>query len=259
MRRGELNSYETMRKTKDSRILNEIDHGKMLAHHDPEAIWGWGTPAGEERAVRRARIIAESARLGPRIDALEIGCGTGLFTEIFATTGARILALDLSPELLDIAWKRNLPQERVRFMQKPFEDCNEDRPFDAVIGSSILHHLDLDAALPKIYRLLKPGGVMSFAEPNMLNPQILLQKNIPWLKEYLGDSPDETAFVRWHTKRLIRNYGFIDVQVTPFDWVHPATPDRLIRFVTYLGNLFEKIPLIKELAGSLHITCKRPI
>jgi 2-polyprenyl-3-methyl-5-hydroxy-6-metoxy-1,4-benzoquinol methylase len=31
-------------------------------------------------------------------------------------------------------------------------------PFDAVIGSSVLHHLEIEEAVPKIYALLKPGS-----------------------------------------------------------------------------------------------------
>jgi 2-polyprenyl-3-methyl-5-hydroxy-6-metoxy-1,4-benzoquinol methylase len=250
---------KTMKRSKESRILSEINHGKKLAYHGAEDIWGWGSSAGKERADRRARIIADSAGLGPGKRALEIGCGTGLFTEVFAATGAMVVAVDLSAELLDIARKRNLHPDRVQFIQKPFEDCSEKEPFDAIIGSSVLHHLDLSIALPKIFLLLKPGGIVSFAEPNMINPQILLQKNIPWLQQYLGDSPDETAFVRWRTRRLILQHGFIDVHVTPFDWLHPATPDIMIKSVNFIGKIFEKIPLIKEFAGSIHIKCRRPI
>ena len=37
-----------------------------------------------------------------------------------------------------------------------------DDSFDAVIGSSVLHHLDIEKALSEIYRVLRPGGVISF-------------------------------------------------------------------------------------------------
>jgi hypothetical protein len=42
---------------------------------------------------------------------------------------------------------------------------------------------------------LKSGGTIYFTEPNMLNPQIAIQKNVSWVKRKLGDSPDETAFL----------------------------------------------------------------
>lgn len=241
------------------RARHEITHGKRLAESAPELIWGWGTPAGRLRAKRRAGLIAAGAGLGPRMRALEIGCGTGIFTEMFVQTGTQIVAVDISAELLDKARSRGLPADKVRFLEKRFEDCDVDGPFDAVIGSSVLHHLDIEAALDKIYQLLKPAGVLSFAEPNMLNPQIMLQKNIPWLKERMGDSPDETAFIRWQFCSLLWQAGFEEVEITPFDWLHPATPVALINMVRQTGRWLEKIPVLREFAGSLYIRAYRPL
>ncbi len=237
---------------------NEIEHGKKLARHDPELIWGWGTPAGMVRAGRRARLIAEGAGLAPGSHALEIGCGTGLFTEYFSRTGAFITAVDISADLLKEARSRGLDKERVRFIEKPFEECEVDGPFDAVIGSSILHHLDLERSFSKIFDLLKPGGMMSFAEPNMLNPQIFIQKNIPWVKKMLGDSPDETAFKRWPLESLLREKGFAGIDITPFDWLHPLTPEKIVPAVSRMGAVLEGIPGVREFAGSLLIRCMRP-
>jgi 2-polyprenyl-3-methyl-5-hydroxy-6-metoxy-1,4-benzoquinol methylase len=240
------------------RSHHEIAHGGKLAQRYPELIWGWGTPAGRLRAARRAEMIASGARLRPGMRVLEIGCGTGLFTEKFAESRAQLVAVDISPDLLGMAKARGLSPDKVQFLQKRFEDCDVDGPFDAVIGSSILHHLHIKAALIKIYELLKPGGIGSFAEPNMLNPQIFLQKNIPWLKERLGDSPDETAFVRGQLRTLLLKSGFEKVEITPFDWLHPGTPEPLIKGVKSLGAVLEKIPIIREFAGSLYIRCRKP-
>ena len=180
-----------------ARAAHEIEHGKKLAAGDPDLIWGWGTPAGKLRAARRGELIAKGAQLAPRVRALEVGCGSGLFTEMFARTGATIIAVDISPELLERARARNLPADRVTFLEKRFEDCTVNGPFDAVIGSSILQHLEQRQSIEQMFQLHRPGGKFSFAEPNMLNPQIAVQKNVRWIKEKLGDSPDETAFVRW--------------------------------------------------------------
>jgi SAM-dependent methyltransferase len=235
---------------------HEIAHGKKLSENNPEQTWGWGTPAGRIRAGRRARLISAAAGLRSGMRALEIGCGTGLFTEYFARSGAQIVALDISEELLAGARQRHLP-ETVTFVCSPFEALSADEPFDAVIGSSVLHHLDIESALGHIHRLLKPGGVMSFAEPNMLNPQIMIQKNIPWVKARLGDSPDETAFFRWRLAAQMRKIGFCDIEIIPLDWLHPAIPPGLIDFVQKAGGWFEKAPLLRELAGSLYIRGSR--
>ena len=242
---------------KDNKVDHEILHGKKIAQTDPELIWGWKTPAGRLRAKRRAQLIAESAQLRTGIIALEIGCGTGVFTEMFAASGAKIVAVDISQELLDWAREKNLPAKQVQFLEKRFEDCDSIGPFDAIIGSSVLHHLDIKPALDNIYKLLKPNGIISFVEPNMLNPQIAVQKNVLWVKRKMGDSPDETAFMRRPLSRLLEQTGFVDIQITPFDWLHPATPVKFIDAVSRIGLFLEKVPFIREFAGSLHIFGRR--
>lgn len=237
----------------------EIAHGRMLSRGDPELAWGWKTPAGRRRAERRAALIAKEAGLGPGVRTLEVGCGTGLFTEYFARTGAIIVAVDISSDLLERARARGLPPGRVRFLEKRFEECDVEGPFDAVIGSSVLHHLDLQDALRKIRALLTPGGTISFAEPNMLNPQIFVERKLTFLRPWLSYvSPDETAFVRRRLGRTLRKAGFVDVAITPFDWLHPGTPARLVGTVDRVGRVLERVPILREFSGSLFIRGRRP-
>ncbi len=242
-----------------ARADHEVAHGRYLASLDPETAWGWGTPAGRRRAERRARIISGAAGLAPGVRALEIGCGTGLFTSYFAATGAEVLAVDISSELLALARQRPMPSARVRFQLARFEDLEAAEPFDAVIGSSVLHHLDLDTALPQLVRLLRPGGWCSFAEPNMLNPQVFLERHVPYLRKRLHVSPDETAFVRWRFAGMLAIHGLEDVRITPFDWLHPFTPPPLIGGVLAVSRVFERLPGIREFAGSLAISGRKPL
>jgi len=129
------------------RVKHEIKHSKILSQSDPEIIWNWNTPAGRLRAKRRAEMITKGSGLGPGGCALEIGCGTGMFTEMFAKSGANLIAVDISLDLLKKAQARNLPPDRVLFLEKRIEDYDTDGSFDAVIGSSVLHHLDIETAL----------------------------------------------------------------------------------------------------------------
>jgi 2-polyprenyl-3-methyl-5-hydroxy-6-metoxy-1,4-benzoquinol methylase len=236
----------------------EVKHGQWLAAHETETVWGWGTPAGKLRAARRATLIAEGVNLRPGIRVLEIGCGTGLFTEAFAKTGATIVAADISSELLEIARLRGLPAEQVTFIAKPFEQIAFDGSFDAVIGSSVLHHLDVELALARIIHLLEPGGILSFAEPNYLNPQVFLERKLRFLPIFAYTSPDETAFVRWTLAKQLRAIGFTEISITPFDWLHPRVPARATSSVKKLGAVIERTPLLREFAGSLYIKARRP-
>lgn len=237
-----------------TRADNEIKHGKYLAASNAETTWGWGTPAGKQRSERRAALVSTAAELKPGVAALELGCGTGLFTKIFAASGAEITANDISPELIETAKKQN---PGVQFVCARFEDLPAATKYDAIIGSSVLHHLEIDLALAKCYELLKPNGLMAFAEPNMLNPQVFAERT--FLRKVLSYvSPDETAFVRWSLANLLKRHGFVDIRITPFDWLHPAIPKSLIRSISAIGRFFEKIPLLREFSGSLLIVCRRP-
>lgn len=243
----------------DRRAQNEIDYGRYLAASgNPEEIWNWDTPAGRVRARRRGQLISNAAGLKSGKHIMEIGCGTGLFTEMLAQSGAKILAVDISPDLLAIARRRPLTSTRVDFRQMRFEDSYVDGPFDAIVGSSVLHHLEIVPALRRMYDLLKPGGVIVFAEPNMLNPQIWLERHVGWFRKRYNVSPDETAIVRWRLVRDLTLIGFKEIQIRNVDWLHPRTPKPLIKSVYAAGLILERIPLIKEFTGSVLITAYRP-
>src|SRR5262249_39687925 len=130
-------------------------------------------------------------------------------------------------------------------------------PYDAVIGISVLHHLDLAVALPTLVGVLKRGGRLVFSEPNMRNPQIWLQKNIGWLKRVAAGPPDETAFYAEDIGTLLERHGMTGVEVTPFDWLHPWTPRPLIPAAEALGGALERMPGLRKFGGSLAISaCK---
>lgn len=203
------------------------------------------------RWVRRAKML--TAHLRPEMAVLELGCGTGYFTRELAASGADITAIDVSPELVEIA-RTNCSAPNVRYeIQNAYELSYPDNAFDSVVGSSVLHHLEIEHAVRHIHRVLRPGGTMFFTEPNMLNPQIAIQKNVPWLKQKLGDSPDETAFFRWKLRHLLEIMNFRRVQIDPFDFLHPKTPKTLIGGVNAVGRFLERVPVISEFAGSLYI------
>jgi SAM-dependent methyltransferase len=123
-----------------------------------------------------------------------------------------------------------------------------------VAGARVLHHLDLESSFDEICRVLKKGGFIAFCEPNMLNPQIMIQKNIPFIKKLMGDTPDETAFFKWRLIKFLEARGFEDVKVVPFDFLHPWTPKPFVSIVQDISDILEKTPLIREIAGSLRIS-----
>src|SRR3972149_381895 len=240
-----------------TRLENEINHGKYLAEKGAGEIWNWETPAGKERWRRRVNML--TSHILPAMNVLELGCGTGYFTKELVKTGAQITAIDISDDLLSIA-KQTVQSSCVEFrIENAYNMSFPDMCFDSVVGSSVLHHLEIDEALSECYRVLKPGGSVYFTEPNMLNPQIALQKNVPCLKKKLGDSPDETAFFSWKLKHSLMRHGYTNIIIIPFDWLHPSIPISLIQFVNSIGQFMERTPILKEFAGSLYIRGLKPL
>jgi SAM-dependent methyltransferase len=235
----------------EERIAKEVQHGRFLAQHGAGEIWNWESPAGKRRWARRVKML--DSHLKPGMTVLELGCGTGSFTRELARSGADIVAIDVSPELLEMA-KANCSAPNVQYqIQNAYSLSYSEAVFDSVVGSSVLHHLEIKEALRDVYRVLKTEGTIYFTEPNMLNPQIAIQKNIPWIKRKLGDSPDETAFFRWPLRRLLEQTGYRDIRIDPFDFLHPKTPGAVIDRVNALGRFLESVPVISEFAGSLYI------
>jgi SAM-dependent methyltransferase len=233
------------------RISRELQHGRFLAQHGAGEIWNWESQAGKLRWARRVKML--SSHLKPGMTVLELGCGAGYFTQELARSGADVVAIDISPELVEIA-RTNCSAPNVQYqIENAYELSYGGAAFDSVVGSSVLHHLEIEKALRDIYRVLKPAGTIWFTEPNMLNPQIAVQKNVPWIKRKLGDSPDETAFFRWPLRSLLQQTGYRDIRIDPFDFLHPKTPVSLINRLNQLGRFLEHIPLIAEFAGSLYI------
>jgi 2-polyprenyl-3-methyl-5-hydroxy-6-metoxy-1,4-benzoquinol methylase len=62
------------------RIEQELSQGRNIKEN-AENIWGWASPAGKIRASRRAQYFLKLTNMNSDCDVLEIGCGTGIFTE----------------------------------------------------------------------------------------------------------------------------------------------------------------------------------
>lgn len=235
----------------DQRLQNEIEHGKFLASQNTGEIWNWETPAGKIRWERRVGMLTDSLKSGMKV--LEIGCGIGFFTKEIIKNPVQLTAIDISPDLIEIARKSILDSNVEFIIENAYQMTFNDQIFDAVLGSSVLHHLNVELALKEIYRVLKPGGYIAFTEPNMMNPQIAAERSVPALRKALGNSPDETAFFIWSIRKKLKKSGFIHIDVKPFDFLHPKIPKGLIKFIKPITDIAEKTPLIKQISGSLYI------
>ena len=95
------------------------------------------------------------------LEALEIGCGTGGFSRLLAGRFRRVLALDLSPRMIEIARQRSQAYPNIDFQVADImtQDFSAER-FGCVAAIATLHHLPLEPMLSRVKNILKPGGVL---------------------------------------------------------------------------------------------------
>ena len=93
-------------------------------------------------------------------NALEIGCGTGAFARRLAKRCRRVIAIDLSAEMIRVARSRSSRFENLEFELADVMNWKSPQShFDFICSIATLHHLEQRELLPKIKDALKPGGV----------------------------------------------------------------------------------------------------
>lgn len=97
---------------------------------------------------------------------LVYGCGNDNAAVWFSKSGAKVDAIDISPKSVEnqrlVAGQLNLDINSM-VMDAHNLDLPSDE-YDIVYGNAILHHLDLQEAVPEIQRVLKPGGKAVFRD-----------------------------------------------------------------------------------------------
>lgn len=161
----------------------------------------WDSIYSQDEYSRRLEINVVSAAQqhfgdirGKKI--LEIGCGPGTSAFYFASQGADVTGIDISPKAIDdmnrLCQKNNI--DNVRGICANAFDLRQVGSMDYVFGSMILHHIEPFRDFVKELRnTLKPGGRAFFYENNAASRGLVwFRQNVVgrwWVPKY-GD-PDE--------------------------------------------------------------------
>ncbi len=91
----------------------------------------------------------------PHEHILDLGCGDGQLTLRIAASGAEVVGVDASPDMVAAAQARGVAAKQAMAEALPFADAS----FDAVFSNAALHWVrGQDAMMIQVRRVLRPGG-----------------------------------------------------------------------------------------------------
>ena len=92
-------------------------------------------------------------------NSLDVGCGTGAFSRLLATRSDRVIALDLSPGMIDVARQRSRNQTNISFEVADVLKMDfRSQEFDCIASINTLHHLPMEEVLFKLRKALRMNG-----------------------------------------------------------------------------------------------------
>jgi demethylmenaquinone methyltransferase / 2-methoxy-6-polyprenyl-1,4-benzoquinol methylase len=154
---------------------------------------------GQERRWRRA--VCAAVGLTPGLQVLDLAAGTGASSVPFADAGARPVACDFSPGMLDVG-RRSHPQ--LRFvagdaLRLPFAS----EVFDAATISFGLRNVaDVGVTLAELVRVTRPGGrlvVLETSQPPVavlrLMNRVYTGRLMPLLARAFSSDPSSYAYL----------------------------------------------------------------
>ena len=155
------------------------------------------TTATAAQLVKHARI-----RAGQTV--LDVGCGTGVAALTAARAGAKVRALDLTPELIEHGRKHAaLAGVDIDFSEGDAEALPyDDSAFDVVISQ--FGHMFAprpDVTLAEMLRVLKPGGAIAFST---WPPEHFVGQMFALIGKFVPPPPGVAPPPQWGDPNIIR-------------------------------------------------------
>jgi SAM-dependent methyltransferase len=205
----------------------------------------------------RALTFRHSFHVLPGERVLELGAGSGLWTSHLSDVlrnENHITGAVFNRELLPESGRGNVEFVHVEDLKRDLEP----ESFDYIVGTAILCHNACEHNLRALCNLLKPGGQLLFFEANYWNPQVAVKNAVPWIGRKAGNAPCQVGLRKFKLMKMASRQGFTEIDVIPYDIVHPSIPKSLVHSIQSAAFIAEHAPLFREVCGTLYIRARKP-
>lgn len=162
--------------------------------------------AGYERTLERTGQLLRGTD-----QVIELGCGTGTTALRLAPRVARLVATDVSGEMIAIAREKAIAQhcDNIEFeVAEAGQPPGADGAFDAVLAFNLLHLVvDRSAVLAQVRRLLKPGGLLISKTTCLSEMNPFIRLAVP-VMQMVGKAPSAAFFTAAELEAEIAGAGF---------------------------------------------------
>jgi len=224
-----------------------------------EAYWRRYPATSPTKLEWRALTVRHAFHVLPGERVLELGAGSGLWTAHLAGSlkgECPITAVVFDSVFADELKARSLANTEVVAVESL--DELEEGSFDYVVGTAIICHDRYGENLRALHRLLKPGGQLLFFEANFWNPQVFVKSLVRPVGRWAGNAACQIGMRRFELVHEASRAGYVEIDVIPYDILHPRAPARLIPAIQSTAYLLERVPAVRELCGTLYIWARKP-
>ncbi|HEY5280859.1 MAG TPA: class I SAM-dependent methyltransferase [Pseudolabrys sp.] len=189
--------------------------------------------------------------LHPGARVADLGCGSGVFTELLRRRGYSAVGVDISPKLVTLGRARYPGLELL-------EGDAENLPFpsgslDGVLLSGLVHHFpDPRRLAAEVNRILKPGGRFVAFDPNRMNPFMYLyrDRSSPFYSS-IGVTENERPILARQVVGVFSENGF-KVQTDylaglAYRYVASKRTRLLLPIYNFIDNVVFDLPVMKPL------------
>ncbi len=219
-----------------------------------ERYWHKRDPIIKQRLLWRAQTFRHMVHLLPNQTILELGCGTGLFTEqlLRVSRGEN----NITSVTFNEAVPLKLENSPIDFLSlSSFPGPLKAQTFDFIIAMDLLDKSNQAWFLKNVFDLLKPGGQIIFYESNPWNFMLQLNR---FFRKMFGQLDQRKLDNRSELYELISQLGFIKIFAVYNDFVYAPLTYKGVWILRNLSILLENLPFVRTLAGSILVHAQRP-